>query len=171
MAEPTVPETAPTIPPPPTGPSVAARLKRFFIKWAVLGTLAVVVGMALWTWGSLTFVYSKGERAGYVQKFSKRGWVFKTWEGQLAMVNLPGAMPEIFEFTVRDAATAVRIEQTMGRRVAVTYHQHRGIPGRVFGDTQYFVINVVPVEELSPVAPAPAAAPVSATPQPGAPTA
>lgn len=170
MPESTASTSSPPPPAPPAGPSVASRVKRFVIKWTVLGTLAAVLGMALWTWGSLTFVYSKGERAGYVQKFSKRGWVFKTWEGQLAMVNLPGAMPEIFEFTVRDAATAVRIEQTMGRRVAVTYHQHRGIPGRVFGDTQYFVVNVTPAEELSPVAPAPPAAPVSSTPQPGAPT-
>jgi len=149
---------------------VAARIKRFAMKWFILVTFATVVGAVLWTWGSLTFVYSKGERAGYVQKFSKRGWVFKTWEGQLAMVNLPGAMPEIFEFTVRDAATAVRIEQTMGRRVAVTYHQHRGIPSRIFGDTQHFVINVTPVEDISPVAPAQPVAPVLPTPPPGAPT-
>lgn len=85
------------------------------------------------------------------------------------MVNLPGAMPEIFEFTVRDAATAVRIEQTMGRRVAVTYHQHRGVPSRIFGDTQYFVVNIAPVEELAP-APAAPAAPLAPSPAPGAPT-
>lgn len=170
MIDPVPPTPAAPPPPPPTGPSVASRVKRFFIKWTVLGGGMAVIGLALWTWGSLTFVYSKGERAGYVQKFSKRGWVFKTWEGQLAMVNLPGAMPEIFEFTVRDAATAVRIEQTMGRRVAVTYHQHRGIPSRIFGDTQYFVVNVTPVEEIPPLSPAPPAAPVSGSPQPGAPT-
>jgi hypothetical protein len=169
MAETPAPVPPPALPPVPAGPPLLARVKRFAIKWTLLGVFLSGVGFALWTWGSLTFVYSKGERAGYVQKFSKRGWLFKTWEGQLAMVNLPGAMPEIFEFTVRDAATAVRIEQTMGRRVAVTYHQHRGIPSRIFGDTQYFVVNVTPVEELPPASVAPAI-PVAPTPAPGAPT-
>jgi len=167
MSETPPPVAPPPAPPIPSGPPLLARAKRFVVKWTVLGVLFAGFGLALWTWGSLTYVYSKGERAGYVQKFSKRGWIFKTWEGQLAMVNLPGAMPEIFEFTVRDAATAVRIEESMGRRVAVTYHQHRGIPVRAFGDTQYFVVNVSLVEDAAPAAPI---APVSPIPTPGAPT-
>src|SRR5262245_52312131 len=111
----------------------------------VLLLLLLVGGFALYTWGALKFSYSHGERAGYVQKFSKKGWVGKTWEGELAMVNLPGTMPEIFRFTVRDEAAARQLQQTMGQRVNLTYDQHPGIPTDCFGETDYFVTGVRPV--------------------------
>ena len=112
-------------------------------KWIIAGIVVVpILVFAIYTWSALTFTYSHGERAGYVQKFSKKGWICKTWEGELAMVNLPGAMPEIFRFTVRDGAVAARLNQTMGQRVALHYEQHRGVPSSCFGDTEYFVTEV-----------------------------
>jgi hypothetical protein len=89
--------------------------------------------------------YSNGERAGYVQKFSRKGWVCKTWEGELAMVSLPGSMPEIFRFTVRDDAVAARLNASIGQRVALTYEQHMGLPSSCFGETSYFVVDVKPI--------------------------
>ena len=112
-------------------------VKKFLNRLAFLA----VLGAALWTWGALKFVYSAGERAGYVQKFSRKGWLFKTWEGELAMVNLPGTVPEIFSFTVRDDAVADRIRSNLGERVVILYNEHRGLPGNIFGDTRYFVID------------------------------
>jgi hypothetical protein len=116
-------------------------------RWRVKLILAAVVIVpvllfALYTWIALTYAYSRGERAGYVQKFSKKGWICKTWEGELAMVNLPGAAQEKFYFSVRDDAVAQRIERDMGRRVSLTYEQHRGVPTSCFGETEYFVTNV-----------------------------
>jgi len=105
-----------------------------------------VVGFGLYTWGALTWSYSKGERAGYVQKFSKKGWICKTWEGELALVSIPGTMSEKFSFTVRNDSIAARVNETMGKRVALVYHQHVGIPTSCFGDTQYFVVGVKSVE-------------------------
>ncbi len=102
-------------------------------------------GFALYAWGALHITYSDGERAGYVQKFSRKGWICKTWEGELAMVNLPGAMPEIFRFTVRDDATAAAINRSMGQRVALHYEQHKGVPTSCFGETEYYVVQVRPV--------------------------
>jgi hypothetical protein len=93
----------------------------------------------------LHWSYSEGERAGYVQKFSRKGWVCKTWEGELAMASIPGTMPELFRFTVRDDAVAARLNKTMGQRVALSYEQHRGLPTSCFGETEYFVIEVRPV--------------------------
>lgn len=116
------------------------------VRYVVLVVLALVGAVALWTWGTLTFDYSNGERAGYVQKFSHRGWVCKTWEGELALVNLPGAMPEIFKFTVRDDGVAKRIQDIVGKRVALVYEQHVGVPTTCFGDTDYFVVDVKVVE-------------------------
>ncbi|HEU5108732.1 MAG TPA: hypothetical protein VFT95_09265 [Micromonosporaceae bacterium] len=101
-----------------------------------------VLGLALYTWAAWAFTYSEGERAGYVQKFSKKGWICKTWEGELAMANLPGAMPEVFRFTVHDDAVAAEINQAMGERVSLHYEQHLGLPTSCFGDTSHFVVQV-----------------------------
>jgi len=101
---------------------------------------------ALYTWAALTWSYSKGERAGYVQKFSKKGWICKTWEGELAIVSIPGTMAEKFNFTVRDDSVARLVNQTIGKRVTLAYRQHMGIPTTCFGETQYFVVDVKAVE-------------------------
>jgi hypothetical protein len=105
--------------------------------------LIPAVIIALWSWVTLGYAYSRGERAGYVQKLSKKGWLCKTWEGELAMVNLPGSVtPQIFNFTVRSDSIAQIIETDLGKRVSLTYEEHRGIPSSCFGDTDYFVTNV-----------------------------
>ena len=101
---------------------------------------------ALYTWMSLTWSYSEGERAGYVQKFSKKGWLCKTWEGELAMVAMPGSLTEKFPFSVRDASVAAKLEKSMGKRVALAYEQHIGVPTSCFGETDHFVLNVRTVE-------------------------
>ena len=107
----------------------------------------------------MTYVYSSGERAGYIQKISKRGWIFKTWEGELAMANLPGVMPQIFSFTVRNDDIAHQLEKTIGQRVSISYEQHRGLPGTYLGETQYFVTRVSPVTDPYQMQKAPQAAP------------
>lgn len=104
--------------------------------------LTPVLVFALYTWSALNWSYSEGERAGFVQKFSKKGWLCKTWEGELAMVSMPGTNPEKFYFTVRDDQVAQYINHSLGRRVALTYQQHRGVPTTCFGETEYFVVAV-----------------------------
>ena len=116
------------------------------LRWLVIGVLAVVVLFAAYTWVVLTWSYSKGERAGYVQKFSQKGWISKTWEGELAMVNIPGSLSEKFYFTVRDDSVAARINATMGKRVSLQYEEHVGVPTSLFGDTPYYVVGVRALE-------------------------
>lgn len=106
----------------------------------------MVVGAVLYVWLALTWSYSAGERAGYVQKLSKKGWICKTWEGELSMVSMPGTSPEKFLFTVRDDAVVERINQFMGKRVALHYEQHKGLPTTCFGETEYFVTDAKMVE-------------------------
>ena len=144
--------------PTPTAPPPARRTGRRLLL-GLIALIVVVLGvLALYTWAALHISYSEGDRAGYVQKFSRKGWICKTWEGELAMVNLPGAMPEIFAFTVRDDAVAARLNETLGQRVVLTYEEHRGIPTRCFGETGYFVTGV---RALEGAAPAPALPPAN----------
>lgn len=111
---------------------------------AILAGLVLLA--VLYTWLTLSFNYSDGERAGYVQKFSRKGWFCKTWEGDLALVNLPGQPAEIFQFSVRDDAVAQQINELVGKRVALSYEQHIGVPTSCFGETQYFVTGIHAVE-------------------------
>jgi hypothetical protein len=106
----------------------------------------VVAVFAAYTWVALTWNYSEGERAGFMQKLSKKGWLCKTWEGELSLVALPGAAPEKFLFTVRDDAVADKINKLVGQRVSLVYAEHKGVPTSCFGDTPYFVSDVKAVQ-------------------------
>ena len=133
-------------------------------------TLSLLAIGALYFAIVLNWSYSIGERAGWVQQFSKRGWVCKTWEGEIALVSMPGAIPEKFNFTVLDDEVAQQINRHMGRRVALHYEQKVGLPTTCFGETRFYVTRVVHVEEtpLAPgvVVPAPPLPPQTA-PTPG----
>ena len=115
-------------------------------KWLIRGivgvVLLVVVGGGLYTLVSLKFAYSSGERVGFVQKMSKRGWLCHTNEGDLAMVNLPGQPAQMFQFTVPDDGIAKQVDDLAGHKVALDYEEHRGVPSSCFGDTEYFVTAV-----------------------------
>ena len=123
--------------PRPTG-SVLAKL--------LLLLLLLAGAAAAYAWGALKYAYSEGERVGYVQKFSRKGWLCKTWEGELAMVTLPGAVPEKFLFTVRSEEIAQQINRSLGKRVDLHYDQHPGLPTQCFGETDYFITAVRPLE-------------------------
>lgn len=129
-----------------TPPPAPVRAKKSRRKWLLLPLSLVVIPVvifALWTWVTLGYVYSTGDRAGFIQKLSKKGWLCKTWEGELAQVNLPGSVtPQIFHFTVRSDSIAQLLQQQLGKQVSVTYDEHRGIPTSCFGETSYFVTNV-----------------------------
>ena len=127
-------------------------MQKVFRIFTGLIVVAVLLSIA-WTWGALRFAYSNGERAGYVQKFSKKGWFFKTWEGELAMVNVPGAMQERFPFTVRRDDVAEKLKSSLGKRVVIDYDQHKFLPSSAFGETEYFVTDVRAVDEATPQAP------------------
>ena len=130
------------------GPGAAARSRptprrRRWGLWAILLLIVLPIGLlALWTWGTLNYSYSSGERAGYVQKISKKGWLCKTWEGELAITNFPGTAPQLFRFSVPDNATAQKILDAAGQRVALTYEQHMGVPTSCFAETEYYVTGV-----------------------------
>ncbi len=121
---------------------VAAKAKRITIKILIAAVALAIVGSALYTFATLEFSYSEGERVGFVQKLSKKGWLCKTNEGELAMVNIVGQQATIFDFTVRDDAVVTAIEALAGHKVTLHYAEHRGVPSSCFGETTYFVTGV-----------------------------
>jgi len=147
-------------------------------RGAAYGMIAVAVaGVAIligaYFWVVLSWNYSTGERAGWVQKFSRKGWLCKTWEGELALVSMPGATQEKFLFTVWDDAVAAEINDVMGKRVSLHYEEKVGLPTSCFGETRHFVTSVKVVDEipLAPgvVVPVPTPVPAPAVPAPAGP--
>jgi hypothetical protein len=158
--------TTPTPTPPP---------RRSGFGWFWITLIALVVLAAAWIWAMLSWSYSSGERAGWVQKFSKKGWLCKTWEGEIALVTMPGTAQEKFLFTVWDDAVAQQINAAMGKRVSLHYEEKVGLPGTCFGETRHWVTGIKAVEDIPlapgivvPAAPPAAAAPPQAVPAPQA---
>ena len=121
-------------------PNIFTRHKLSTILSAII--VLPILLLALWITITLKYTYSSGDRAGTLQKFSSRGWICKTWEGELLMSAVPGSIPEKFLFTVRSDSLANEINKLNGRRMVLDYQQHRGVPTSCFGDTEYFVTGV-----------------------------
>ncbi|MFN8668263.1 MAG: hypothetical protein U0164_13890 [Gemmatimonadaceae bacterium] len=155
---------------------VEAPKKKSFVRrhWGKLALTALVgiptaVQFAR-SYAALAFTYSSGDRIGYVQKLSRKGWVCKTWEGELQISNIPGSAPVLFYFTVRSDSVAKAIQGAEGRQVALSFEQHPGIPLSCFGDTEYFISGVRVVNPqpgfpaASPATPSTPAVPVDSPP-------
>jgi len=116
------------------------------LKSLTILLVSAIALFSLYVYIALNWSYSSGERAGFLQKVSHKGWICKTWEGELSLVAMPGAAPEKFLFTVRDEAIAQKISAAAGKRVTLNYEQHKGLPSSCFGDTDYFVVDVKEIE-------------------------
>ena len=158
---------------PAVTPSVVASRRRrkwpFFLLLIVLGVLAYTPLVLWWS-------YSEGERVGILQKLSHKGWVCKSYEGELALYVISGVTPQIWSFTVRDPAVSRQLNNMLGERVRLHYEEHRGVPTSCFGDTRYFVDSVHSVDAPTPmpispgpgIAPAAGQVPPAAAPPPAA---
>jgi hypothetical protein len=120
------------------------------IKWFFLPLFVLAALAAAYFWAALNWSYSSGERAGYVQKLSKKGWLCKTWEGELAMVSLPGTAQEKFAFTIVDETVAANVTKAMGKRVALHYEEKVGLPTSCFGETRHYITKVIGTEDVLP---------------------
>jgi hypothetical protein len=159
--------------PPPSAdesapPERSARRRTW--PWILLASVIVAPALlfALWAAITLNYSYSKGDRVGYVQKLSEKGWLCKTWEGELTMTPVAGSIPEKWQFTVPDDDVAQRIRVFQGRQVALDYEERRGVPTSCFGETQYHVVGVREVQGAPITQPPPATAPAAPTTPPPA---
>ena len=133
-----------------------------FARFLLIVALLAIAGAGLWTWFSLSWAYSDGTRAGVLQKFSRRGWICKTEEGELAQYVVAGVSPQIWQFSVRDPRLGAQITKLVGERVQLHYTEHAGVPTSCFADTRYFVDQVMLISDAAPAgAPAPVPGPAS----------
>jgi hypothetical protein len=152
-----------------TAPTPAKPTRRSFNSYLWGGLAGVILLVVLYTWLMLSWSYSEGERAGVMQKFSKRGWVCKTYEGELAMYVVGGIAPQIWNFSVRDDGVVQQLHAAVGQQVRLRYAEHRGLPTDCFGETDYFVTGVEVVGPPPYVQPAPAQPAGEAGPPPVSP--
>jgi hypothetical protein len=141
-------------------------------RWFSFMLLMVIAVIALYSFVETKWSYSTGERAGWIQKFSRKGWLCKTWEGEMAMVTMPGTIPEKFDFTVWEPNVVQQINESMGRRVSLSYEQKKGLPSNCFGETEYWITAVRVLPDTLPlpgIAPAPAPTPLPPSPSTGGP--
>ncbi len=139
------------------------------LRAVLIVLLLAVAGAGSWTWLTLVWAYSDGERAGVLQKFSRKGWICKTQEGELAQYVVAGVSPQIWLFSVRDPAVAAQLYKAVGERVQLHYTEHPGVPSSCFADTRYFVDRVTVAAEPAPGGAASGAASSAAPPNPSTP--
>jgi hypothetical protein len=133
------------------------------VLYLLILLIVILVGTSLWTWLTLSWAYADGTRAGVLQKLTHRGWICKTIEGDLAQYIVPGISPQIWKFSVRDAAVATQLEKNVGHQVQLHYTEHPGVPSACFADTRFFVDNVTVTDAANPGSSAP---PAEAQPHP-----
>ncbi|WP_074410147.1 MULTISPECIES: 6-phosphogluconate dehydrogenase [Aquimarina] len=114
----------------------------------ILAILIIVILVLFAAWYAFIYYasYSEGTRSGELIKFSNKGVVFKTWEGEISQ-GISGA--QIFSFSVESQKEDIikKLEKFQGRYVKLKYKE-RFAKVSWLGDTKYFVIDVV--EEDSP---------------------
>lgn len=119
-------------------------MKKFLIRFFVAGVLGG--GLYLWSWWHYEYTYSEGDRAGLLQKFSHRGNLFKTYEGELVLSTVvtngtTTLSSERFFFSVADPKIAASLNQFQGKPVVVHYSEKKAtLPWR--GETTYIVDSV-----------------------------
>jgi hypothetical protein len=140
------PDGAPEAAPEPVAAAEPPKRRRRWKLYLWLVLLTPVLLLALYTLLAYNWSYSSGDRSGILRKFSQKGWLCKTWEGELAMTTVPGVMPELWAFTVRGNEAAAKVNAALGRQVVLHYEEHRGLWNDCFGETDYFVDSVRVIE-------------------------
>ena len=108
--------------------------------------LVLFLGLSVFVWWQYYYTYSDGNRYGLLQKFSRRGNLFKTYEGEMILssvrsnVNTPIASEKFF-FSVTDEAVAQKLNNMQGQNITVHYKE-KNSSAFWRGDSPYIVDSV-----------------------------
>ncbi len=95
----------------------------------LLSSLLLILVVFGWSYWNYYNPFSDGTRVGMLQKFSRKGNVFKTYEGELLQEGFSGRngslSAQYFYFSVEDEAVASQLEKSQGQAVKVHYTQYR----------------------------------------------
>ncbi|MBX9783170.1 MAG: hypothetical protein K2X48_07745 [Chitinophagaceae bacterium] len=115
-------------------------------KFLGIFTVVLVLALSGFIYYKYYFTFSEGYRSGLLQKFSHKGNLFKTYEGEIILSSIRSnnnvaLASEKFLFSVADKNVAAQMELQQGRMVTVHYHEKKGtLPWR--GDSEYIVDSV-----------------------------
>lgn len=117
-------------------------MKKFW-GWFIVIVLVILTAFIYWKY---FFTYSEGYRAGLLQKFSKKGTIFKTYEGEMILSSVHSRADiaiasEKFLFSVTDEQVATSLDQLQGQYVVIHYMEKNGVLPWV-GETTYIVDSV-----------------------------
>lgn len=120
-------------------------------KYLRIGIVAVVIILSIVIWYRFYFVFGEGVKAGELNIFVKKGYVFKTYEGRLIQTGLksdsPGTLQSNeFEFSVTNDSVAAVLERCSGKILELRYNEYLGtVPWR--GMSKYVVFEVISVTD------------------------
>jgi|SRR6476620_2927720 len=122
------------------------RKRRSGTRILLIALLVLFFGIFLFVWWRYYYTYSDGNRFGLLQKFSHRGTMFKTYEGELILSSVKGnanvpIASEKFFFSVTDEAVAQQLNNLQGHNITVHY-QEKNSPAFWRGDSAYIVDSV-----------------------------
>jgi len=126
-------------------PSRTAVVKKKMRKYLNIALAVIILIIGIYVYFSYFFIYSDGTRTGVLQKFSRKGTIFKTYEGELILssvksTNEVALASDRFIFSVSDNDVAKQIEQLQGENVDLHYKQTRKtFPWR--GETVFIVTS------------------------------
>jgi len=115
-------------------------------KFAIYSSLIIILVLGSFVYWKYAFTYSEGYRAGLLQKFSYKGNVFKTYEGEMILSSVQSnsnvaLASEKFFFSVTNKAVALQLEKVQGESIVVHYREKNGVlPWK--GENTYFVDSV-----------------------------
>jgi hypothetical protein len=136
---------------PYTGKRPVSKLKKKIKKYLYLTLVFLILVTGIFIYWSYFFTYSDGYRAGLLQKFSRKGTIFKTYEGEMILSSVQSSgnvtiASEKFLFSVVDNEVAMQLEKLQGHPVVVHYSQkNNALPWR--GESAYVVNSVKPEDQ------------------------
>jgi len=131
-----------TSPKPPVKTGFVNMAKKI-LRWVIAVIVLIVISII---YVKYFYTYSEGYRAGLLQKFSHKGAIFKTYEGEIILSSVSSSRDvalasEKFLFSVTNKSLVRQFDTLQGQPVIVHYRQ-KNAPVFWRGDSPYLVDSI-----------------------------